>query len=101
MVLTEATCYRVLGLSTAAPLEEVRRAYRRLARQLHPDVHSGDEDRFKCITAAYNVLTGRQKAETHRRAPTARATTPRDGVGARRGGTPRRRAETRGGRAAR
>lgn len=78
MVLTQAACYQVLGLPTAAPMGEVRRAYRSLARRFHPDVHSGDDDRFKHITAAYNILTGRQKAEkTHspRRAP--RRPTPR------------------------
>ncbi len=78
MVLTQAACYQVLGLPAAAPVGEVRRAYRSLARRLHPDVHSGDDDRFKRITAAYNILTGRQKAEkahSPRRAP--RRPTPR------------------------
>lgn len=79
MVLTEANCYRMLGLDSAAPLDEVRRAYRRLARMLHPDRHQGDQERFKEITAAYNVLTGRQPAarsEAPRPAPRAQAEEP-------------------------
>jgi len=79
MVLTEASCYRVLGLPAAAPLDDVRRAYRRLARRFHPDVHVGDEEPFKRITAAYNILTGRQKAaqpRSPRRAPRRPAPRP-------------------------
>ncbi|MCB9536457.1 MAG: J domain-containing protein [Myxococcales bacterium] len=58
--MTHAASYRLLGLPDAAPLEEVRQAYRRIARRLHPDRVGGDAERFKEITAAYNVLTGRQ-----------------------------------------
>ncbi len=62
MVLTEAACYQLLELPKGAPLDEVRRAYRALARRLHPDVQPGHEARFKRITAAYNFLMGRAKA---------------------------------------
>lgn len=54
-----ADCYRVLGLRTGASPEEVKSSYRRLARQLHPDVNPGDQqakDRFIRVTEAYRFL---------------------------------------------
>jgi len=56
--------YDFLGVTRDAGLEEIKRAYRRLAKALHPDVNAGDEqaaERFKEITAAYNVLADRRK----------------------------------------
>lgn len=50
--------YAVLGVPRGATDEEIKRTYRRLARQLHPDVNKdpGAEQRFKEITAAYETL---------------------------------------------
>jgi molecular chaperone DnaJ len=50
--------YDVLGVSRDASDEDIKRSYRRLARELHPDVNRdpGAEQRFKEITAAYDVL---------------------------------------------
>lgn len=51
--------YDVLGVSPEASAAEIKRAYRKLARQCHPDSTGGDkakETRFKEITAAYDVL---------------------------------------------
>lgn len=50
--------YRVLGVSPAATAEDIRRAYRRLARDLHPDLNRdlSAAERLKLVTAAYNVL---------------------------------------------
>ncbi|MCC6547054.1 J domain-containing protein, partial [Candidatus Sumerlaeota bacterium] len=51
--------YEVLGVSRSAPAEEIRRAYRKLARKHHPDVNKNDpkaEERFKEINEAYEVL---------------------------------------------
>ena len=51
-------CYQILGVSRDAKPEEIRTAYRRLARQLHPDV-SGHQDaaRFHEIQQAYETLS--------------------------------------------
>jgi curved DNA-binding protein len=51
--------YEVLGVSRDANADEIQRAYRRLARQYHPDVNKDPaaEDRFKEISEAYDVLS--------------------------------------------
>ena len=59
-----ADYYEILGVGRAADEKEIRQAYRRLARQHHPDVNPGDEDaaeRFKSINAAYEVLSDADK----------------------------------------
>src|ERR687893_2544562 len=51
--------YDTLGVSPTASTEELQRAYRKLARQHHPDVNRdpGAEERFKEISEAYSVLS--------------------------------------------
>ncbi len=51
--------YQVLGVNRDAETAEIRRAYRRLAREYHPDVNSdaGAEDKFKEVTEAYEILS--------------------------------------------
>ena len=59
-----ADYYDILGVGRAADEKEIRQAYRRLARQHHPDVNPGDDDaaeRFKSINAAYEVLSDADK----------------------------------------
>ncbi len=48
--------YQVLGVPSTASDKDLTRAYRKLAKQYHPDANPGAEDRFKEITAAYDVL---------------------------------------------
>ena len=51
--------YEILGVHHDATQDEIKRAYRRLARQLHPDVNSSEEAerRFKEVTGAYEILS--------------------------------------------
>jgi curved DNA-binding protein len=54
--------YQILGVSKDASQEEIQRAYRKLAREYHPDVNKDPaaEDRFKDVSEAYNVLSDPQ-----------------------------------------
>jgi molecular chaperone DnaJ len=57
--------YKVLGVSDKATDKELRRAYRKLAKQFHPDSNPGSEDRFKEISAAYDVLGDAEKRKEY------------------------------------
>jgi molecular chaperone DnaJ len=59
--------YATLGLSRGATSDEIKKAYRRLARELHPDVNPDPEtqEKFKEVTAAYEVLADPQKREIY------------------------------------
>src|SRR5438552_385840 len=62
--------YEVLGISKSAKDEEIKKAYRKLARQYHPDRNPGDkqaETRFKEVQDAYDVLSDKQKREQYDR----------------------------------
>ena len=56
--------YNILGVKRDAGEQEIKRAYRRLARKHHPDVNPGDktaEAKFKEINEAYEVLSDKEK----------------------------------------
>ena len=59
--------YEVLGVARDATGEEIKRAYRKLARQLHPDVNPdpATQEQFKDVTAAYEVLSDPEKRQMY------------------------------------
>ena len=64
----EKDYYAVLGVSDTASAKEITKAYRKLARQYHPDANPGDakaEERFKEISAAYDVLGDEAKRKEY------------------------------------
>jgi chaperone dnaJ len=54
--------YSILDVSTSATEEEIKKAYKELAKKLHPDRNNGIEtEQFKEITEAYNILSDKKK----------------------------------------
>lgn len=64
---TKKDFYEVLGLSKSASLDEIKKAYRTLARKHHPDIDksAGAAERFKEVSEAYQVLTDPEKRKAY------------------------------------
>ncbi|MGK8485342.1 molecular chaperone DnaJ [Nocardia asiatica] len=64
----EKDFYKELGVSSAASQDEIKKAYRKLARDLHPDANPGDakaEERFKAVSEAHAVLSDPAKRKEY------------------------------------
>src|SRR6201990_1353179 len=60
--------YELLGLARDASAEDIRKAYRKLARKHHPDLNPGDkaaEERFKKLQEAYDILSDPKKKQMY------------------------------------
>jgi DnaJ domain len=82
MTASTADYYGILGLTSDAILADVKKAYRKLARQHHPDRNNADPgaiDRFRRITEAYEYLSAHLKDNAHSRP--SPAAPPRADVG--------------------
>ena len=60
--------YKVLGVDRAASQDDIRKAYRKLARKFHPDINPGNKDaenKFKELSVAYDVLSDEKKKKLY------------------------------------
>ena len=60
--------YETLGVGRTADADEIRKAYRKLARKYHPDLNPGDkaaEERFKKVQEAYDILSDENKKKVY------------------------------------
>jgi molecular chaperone DnaJ len=66
--MTEKDLYAVLGVSRTASTDEIKRAYRKLARKYHPDLNPGKrdaEERFKAVSEAHDILSDAEKRKLY------------------------------------
>src|SRR3972149_4073639 len=66
--MSQKDYYKILGVDEKAGFDVIKKAYRKLAKENHPDAHPGDkqaEERFKEISEAYNVLSDTKKRQQY------------------------------------
>ena len=67
---TNRDYYKILGVTTKTPKEELKQKYRELAKKFHPDSNKGSkeaEDKFKIISEAYEILSNAKKRKEYDR----------------------------------
>lgn len=72
MASSQRDFYEVLGVKKTATPDEIRKAYRKLARKYHPDANPNDptaEDRFKEVSTAYEILSDKEKRAQYDQGP--------------------------------
>ena len=68
--MAEKDYYEILGIKKSASEDEIKKAYRTLAKKYHPDKNKGNkeaENKFKEISEAYAVLSDKEKREQYDR----------------------------------
>jgi len=59
--------YDALGVKHGASQDEIKKAYRKLVREVHPDTNPGNEERFKEVQWVYDVLSAPEKRKQYDR----------------------------------
>jgi molecular chaperone DnaJ len=80
--------YNILGIGKNASEDDIKKAYRKLAHQYHPDKTGGDDKKFKEINEAYQILSDKNRRMQYDRFGTAEPFGPGSGSGAGGGGFP-------------